>query len=438
MKLVLRFSLMLLLGTATPVLADPIVTSWFTLHSGQTARIYRTDDEKSAGLTESVWSNGRQQQLTPANTGVQQIMISSNWVYVRSTGLGSQIMGPWYNDPQHYRPFPNLPTDQHIIFCLPRHPVPARSYTRQSLGDIGITVDGVAIFDANDAFSYSHANRSDATPRARIGQGDRIWERDAYVNEGITFDASLGHQENRGRYHYHADAIALRYELGDHVDFDATAKTYHESAGPVVKHSPILGWMKDGYPLYGPYGYSNPTNAASPIRRLVSGFVLRDGRDGADDLAQTGRRTLPAWDARELYRSAQLEDDETGPAVSPQYPLGHYLQDYAYLGDLGKKLGKDYDLDELNGRWCVTPEFPNGTYAYFTTINEAGKPAFPYTMGRSYRGQPYGRQIGYLRETVQTIFTATPAKSATTALNSAAPTTTLIWSPKNDGQYQAK
>ena len=26
-------------------------------------------------------------------------------------------------------------------------------------------------------------------------------------------------------------------------------------------------------------------------------------------------------------------------------------------------------LDENNGRFCVTPEFPNGTYAYFSTIN---------------------------------------------------------------------
>ena len=26
-------------------------------------------------------------------------------------------------------------------------------------------------------------------------------------------------------------------------------------------------------------------------------------------------------------------------------------------------------LDENNGRYCVTPDYPNGTFAYFATIN---------------------------------------------------------------------
>ena len=47
------------------------------------------------------------------------------------------------------------------------------------------------------------------------------------------------------------------------------------------------------------------------------------------------------------------------------------LEDYAYLGDLGKVQGREFDLDEFNGRWCVTPEFPRGTYAYFTAIDAA-------------------------------------------------------------------
>ena len=28
------------------------------------------------------------------------------------------------------------------------------------------------------------------------------------------------------------------------------------------------------------------------------------------------------------------------------------------------------DLDEHNGRYCVTPDFPNGVYAYFATISD--------------------------------------------------------------------
>jgi len=339
-------------------------------------------------------------------------------------------MGPWLNG--H---FPNLPTDQHYIFAIPRHPVIQSGDHFNHLGEIGMTVDGVRIFDATDAFSYSHQYGRDADPRAGIGQGDHIWNRDAYVNEAKTFDASYGHQQNWGRYHYHSEPIALRYLLGDHVDFDPVAKTYHESGAPCLKHSPILGWMHDGYPLYGPYGYSNPTNPASGIRRMVSGFALRNGKNGIDDLAQTGRNSLPAWEAREHHRSLALQNSETGPAVSQAFPLGHYLEDYAYLGDCGKAQGQDFDLDELNGRWCVTPEYPNGTYAYFTTIDSNANPAYPYNMGRRYYGNPVGRLIQRIGEPVTTNFVNQANASLTVVQGPGS--ATLIWNAATRN-YEAK
>src|SRR5262249_8044274 len=156
--------------------------------------------------------------------------------------------------------------------------------------------------------------------------------------------------------------------------------TYSENKSPTaLKHSPILGWVRDGYPIYGPYGYSNPTNPASGIRRMTTGFVLRDGHNGADNLAATGRTTIPAWAVRVYHTAAP----QSGPAVSPRYPLGRYMEDHAYLGDLGKKQGVDFDLDECNGRFCVTPEFPNGTYAYFVCVEADGTPVFPYNIGRA-------------------------------------------------------
>ena len=426
-------SAILLGASATCVQADPQITSWFTLDSGKFAQIYRTDAEKNSGRTETTWSNGRNTQAQPAFCGVQEILSSSNWVYIVSTGLGSQVMGPWLNGR-----FPNLPTDQHFIFAMCRQPVEQTTQGINRLFEIGMFVDGVRMFDACDAFSYSHANGKDADPRAGIGPGDRIWNRDALVNEGKTFDAALAHQQNRGTYHYHVEPIALRYLLGDHVDFDAATKTYRESTGLPQKHSSILGWMQDGYPLYGPYGYSNPTNPASGVRRMISGFVLRDGNNGADNLAQTGRRTLPPWEAREQHRSAVLQNSETGPRVNALYPLGHYIEDYTYLGDRGKILGKDFDLDELNGRWCVTPEFPNGTFAYFTTIDASGQPVYPYNMGRRYHGYPNGRLVTAIHETVTTNFVARPdAKGKTAAAFPPANTRTLTWSRSSSG-YEAK
>jgi hypothetical protein len=403
--------------------ADPQLTSWFTATSGKFAQIYPTDAAKNAGQPSTTWSNGRNSQSQPAYCGVQEILSSSNWIYIRSTGLGSQIMGPWLNGR-----FPNLPTDQHYIFAIPRHPKIQTGNNFNHLGEIGMSVDGVRLFDAGDAWSYSSEAGRDFGPGGGGGNGDRIWNRDAFLNESRTFDAAYAHQQQWGTYHYHSQPIALRYLLGDHVDFDATTKTYHESKSAPTKHSPIIGWMQDGYPLYGPYGYSNPTNPASGLRRMVSGFAPRNGENGTDNLTQTGRAALPAWAVREQsFNAAQV-----GPAVNQNRPVGYYIEDYAYLGDCGKIFGKDFDLDELNGRWCITPEFPNGTYAYFTTIDADGQPIYPYNMGRRYHGQPVGQLCRRIGESVVTNFTAhasAPVKSA------AAKTTTLTW---NADGYKTK
>ena len=327
-----------------------------------------------------------------------------------------------------------LPVDQHLTFAFPRHRVASTVARLTTLGAIGLGVDGVEIFDSRDAFSYSHAAGRDGDPRAGIGQGDHIWNRNAYVLEGKTFDPAYAHQPQFGAYHYHAEPIALRYLLGDHVDMDAATKTYHESSNPPTRHSPILGWLRDGYPLYGPYGYSDPTNPASGIRRMVSGYVLRDGRNGADNLALTGRKVLPAWDAREHNRSTTLVNFQTGPSVSSWYQMGHYIEDYAYLGDLGKAQGKDFDLDEMNGRWCVTPEFPQGTYAYFTTIDADGQPVYPYTVGRRFHGNPVGCLVRRIGEPVVNNFVAQASAPVAPA---AAGARTLTWN-SGTGEYDSQ
>jgi hypothetical protein len=73
---------------------------------------------------------------------------------------------------------------------------------------------------------------------------------------------------------------------------------------------------------------------------------------------------------------------QTGPAVSTTYPIGSYCEDYAWLSSNGG------DLDQYNGRYCVTPEYPSGTYAYFVTVTSAGVAAFPYYIGIQYYGAP--------------------------------------------------
>jgi len=303
--------------------------------------------------------------------------------------------------------------------------VPATK-TLTGLGSIGYFVDGVAMFDGRDAFYWNGTSEV---------QGNGLWNRDAYVNESVTFDPGNAHQQNTGTYHYHANPIALRYLMGDQVAFNVSTKTYFENATN-MHHSPIMGWVRDGYPIYGPYGYSNATNANSQVRRMVSGYVPRNGANGTVNLATTGRITLPSWAGRVYNRSTTLSASEYGPSVSTSYPLGRYLEDEEFLGDLGRVQGTDFDLDEYNGRFCLTPEFPNGTYAYFVSISSNGAPAFPYNIGRAFYGSPTGSATT-LSEQVTTNFIGGASQSArlsSPAVNSS--TVTLTWSSIEGGSYR--
>ncbi len=227
-------------------------------------------------------------QSQPTYVGIHEISNSDTWVYIRTTGLGGHIMGPWCLNEARTAVFPNFPANTAVMYRIPRTPTVAATKTATGFGAVGYYVDGVAMFDMRDAFSYSNPSGTDATPVNGI-TGDGIWNRNAYVNEGVTFDAALAHQAGT-LYHYHAQPVALRHRLGDHVTYDATSNLYAEATGP-AEHSPILAWASDGYPVYGPYAFTDPTNAASPITLMRSRFVPRDGTRGTTDLNTTGRTT---------------------------------------------------------------------------------------------------------------------------------------------------
>ncbi len=93
----------------------------------------------------------------------------------------------------------------------------------------------------------------------------------------------------------------------------------------------------------------------------------------------TSYRTRSITERTKLANGTVLSSTYYGPTVNATYPIGSYLQDYEYVSGLG-------DLDEYNGRWCVTPEYPTGTYAYFVTLDSTGALAYPYTMGPSFYG----------------------------------------------------
>ena len=353
---------------------------------------------------------------TPEIGDIQRIKASANWVYVETGGLASYVMGPWFNG--NGTVFPNFPADQNLTFRVPRSPSIPATKTVTPMGAIGLYVNGVAMFNALDGFSYDTATGQDLGSMAPPGQptGDGIWQRDANFAEKVTFDHSNAHQPDNGEYHYHSNPVALRTQLNDNIEYtgqpdlfpyeDVTTGTdthandedrNYEELTTNLHHSPIIGWSKDGFPVYGPYGYSNPNDTSSPIVRMQSNYRLRN---------ITQRHSLDDWAAKlhfggNVVLNAQGEYDlptgQWGPDVSPQHPLGAYIEDYETVDGQGT-------LDVFNGRYAKTPEFPNGTYAYFLSIDAAGEGSFPYAIGPAYFGSPTGGRVTSITEPVTTVF----------------------------------
>lgn len=127
------------------------------------------------------------------------------------------------------------------------------------------------------------------------------------LNLGI--DDSNAHVQPSGAYHYHAMPEGLLTVLNK-----GTQMT-------------LVGWAADGFPVYARYGHQDPLDATSPIVVLKGSWQIKSG-------------TRPS-----------------GPGGSYD---GTFTKDWEYVAGSG-------DLDECNGRYGVTPEFPQGIYHYYIT-----------------------------------------------------------------------
>ena len=109
-------------------------------------------------------------------------------------------------------------------------------------------------------------------------------------------------------------------------------------------HSPIIGWAYDGNPIHGSYGYSDASDSNSDIQVVRSGYVLSP---------------------------SDVVDRPSG------FSNGFFVEDF--------KFDNSGELDQYNGRFAKTLEFPNGTYAYYAGINNSTyAPTFPFFIGHQY------------------------------------------------------
>lgn len=160
---------------------------------------------------------------------------------------------------------------------------------------------------------------------AEFWHGDREWNYEAgtgFMDLGL--DDNNAHVQPDGTYHYHAMPTG-------HI-----AKLSGDARKPVQ-----IGWAADGFPIYTAYGSSDPKDPKSPLKKLRSSYALKK------------------------------KPRAGGPGGKPD---GTFTADFEYVRGSG-------DLDECNGRFEVTPEFPEGTYVYHLTDE------FPF-IPRRWRGTP--------------------------------------------------
>ena len=173
--------------------------------------------------------------------------------------------------------------------------------------------------------------------------GDAVALHFDYFNEDrqpIELGWCAGHSAGPNGYHYHYDANCIYWEPGTNEDMS----DYDMSKIPTNQHSPIVGWAFDGFPIYGMYGFDDD---GQTIRTISSSYVIERSQDGGDQ----GYNGIDDWN---------------------------------YADGVG-------DLDECNGRFGPTPEFPEGIYHYVSTPVSGSPTAVTDTNGNTVGmiGFPY-------------------------------------------------
>lgn len=240
-----------------------------------------------------------------------KIEVRGEYRIITSNGIADHPTGQFPN-----RGNPNSISAQRYEFRIPLHPKVADHVTPLDPSPFGVAVNGL-VFDPGTAEFW----RDDP---------DAGWRMEALGGpRNLGLDQNNAHVQPNGAYHYHGIPVGLIQKLS------GTAR---------ITRPLQIGWAADGFPIYGPMGYTDPKNPNSPLKKLTSSYRLKQG-------------TRPS--------------PPQGPGGAYD---GQYTRDWEYASGVG-------DLDECNGRTGVTAEFPEGTYYYVVTDD------FPF-VPRMYRGVP--------------------------------------------------
>jgi YHYH protein len=281
---------------------------------GLTAGLAAADAAKAPALNPADANPPAQNKVTITVKGDKRV--------IESNGIPDHKVSKFPN-----RGNPNAISEQKYHLEVPANPKPAEGgATGRMMSAWGVALNGV-VFDPGTAEVYNDGDRSNPWHYEAL-RSNTTMGTTPRIPTGLGLDDNHGHVQPNGAYHYHGLPTLLVERLST-----GEKKMVH------------VGWAADGYPAYAVYGYANPTDPKSELKKMKNSYRLKTADRGGD-----GKET------------------PTGK------PDGSYALDFEYVAGSG-------DLDEFGGRTGVTPEFPKGTYYYVLTED------FPF-IPRKFKGTP--------------------------------------------------
>ena len=349
-KKVLSLIALFALTIITVAQTNPIITAPIQNQTGITGRHYIQGN--STPIEDGVLAN------------VQSVDYSEEWVYITATGIPAYITGPFLDGN------PSLAQNQNAIYKLPLTPIEnTGTPTATNGGNIGIFINGVSLFDYRDGVAWNNNTMSlcggppGGNPPCPGGpNGNQDWNRDAIPAEMGGFDCNKAHPA-MGNYHHHQNPSAFNLDL---IIVSNICETYPADGLYVIdteSHSPLIGFAYDGFPIYGAYGFAN-ADGTGGIVKMNSSYEL------------------PGATTR-----------INGPDINNTYFEGYFREDYNYVSHT-----EDFYLDEHNGRFAITPEYPEGIYAYYATVDENHNSAYPYAVGPTFYGNVVATKVNTINE----------------------------------------
>jgi hypothetical protein len=310
-------------GSASPITVTGLVNAIVWSCSVQATNSVGIGTASASSNVTPVWVANTNTLLCPYTYSATQspinLLSQVSWTCDNTTSLRTMTSTQIPDHPTPTFPVagnPHSPTVQSSpSFKATLKPV-AVGTTAISQGQIGYAINGVkfdpATAETCPTKSYCPSGFGTGTSWNVEALGQTLF------SAGV--DNSNAHVQPNGAYHYHG--MPTKY-------MEYLTNSQHTGQKMI-----FIGYANDGFPIYAKWGYSNALDTTSAIIAMTPSYQMK---------ASPG----------------------TGRVPFATVANGTFTQDWEYVAGLGH-------LDECNGRFGKTKEFPKGIYHYYITDS------FPY------------------------------------------------------------